>query len=65
MSLEKGLEMDFESEMKRLEEIAAKMAGEIPLEESLKLYTEAVELSKRLSEYIRGAKLKIEQLEAQ
>lgn len=65
MSLEMELEMDFEGEMKRLEEIAAKMAGEIPLEESLKLYTEAVELSKRLSEYIRGAKLKIEQLEAQ
>ncbi|MDE7228889.1 MAG: exodeoxyribonuclease VII small subunit [Oscillospiraceae bacterium] len=65
MSLEMELEMDFEGEMKRLEEIAAKMAGEIPLEESLKLYTEAVELSKKLSEYIRGAKLKIEQLEAQ
>ncbi len=65
MSLEMELEMDFEGDMKRLEEIAAKMAGEIPLEESLKLYTEAVELSKRLSEYIRGAKLKIEQLEAQ
>lgn len=57
--------MDFEKEMKRLEEIAAKMAGEVSLEESLKLYTEAAELSKRLSGYIRGAKLKVEQLEAQ
>ena len=65
MSLEMELEMDFEGEMKRLEEIAAKMAEEVSLEESLKLYTEAVELSKRLSEYIRGAKLRIEQLEAQ
>lgn len=56
--------MDFEKQMKRLEEIAAKMAGEITLEESMKLYTEAVELSKKLSEYINEAKLKVEQLEA-
>lgn len=56
--------MDFEKEMKRLEEIAAKMAGEVSLEESMKLYTEAVELSKKLSDYISEAKLKVEQLEA-
>ncbi len=56
--------MDFEKEMKRLEEIAAKMAGEVSLEQSLKLYTEAVELSKKLSDYISEAKLKVEQLEA-
>ena len=57
--------MDFENQMKRLEEIAAKMSGEVSLEESMKLYTEAVELSKKLSDYIRDAKLKVEQLEAQ
>ena len=57
--------MDFEKQMKRLEEIAAKMAGEVSLEESMKLYTEAAELSKKLSDYIRDAKLKVEQLEAQ
>ena len=51
--------------MKRLEEIAAKMSGEVSLEESMKLYTEAVELSKKLSDYIRDAKLRVEQLEAQ
>ncbi len=56
--------MDFEKEMKRLEEIAAKMAGEVSLEQSMKLYTEAVELSKKLSDYISEAKLKVEQLEA-
>ena len=56
--------MDFEKQMKRLEEIAAKMAEEVSLEESMKLYTEAVELSKKLSDYIRDAKLKVEQLEA-
>lgn len=57
--------MDFEKQMKRLEEIAAKMAGEVSLEESMKLYTEAVELSKKLSDYISKAKLKVDQLEAQ
>lgn len=57
--------MDFEKQMKRLEEIAAKMAGEVSLEESMKLYTEAVELSKKLSDYISEAKLKVDQLEAQ
>lgn len=57
--------MDFENEMKRLQEISAKMKGEVSLEESMKLYTEAVELSKKLSDYIKSAKLKVEQLEAE
>ena len=56
--------MDFEAEMKKLSDIAAKMSdGELPLEESMKLYTEAVELTKKLKEYIEGAKLKVEALE--
>ena len=56
--------MDFEKEMKKLADIAAKMeAGDIPLEESMKLYTEAVELTKKLREYIDNAKLKVEALE--
>lgn len=56
--------MDFEAEMKKLSDIAAKMeAGDLPLEESMKLYTEAVELTKKLREYIDGAKLKVEALE--
>ena len=50
--------------MKKLSDIAAKMdAGDLPLEESMKLYTEAVELTKKLREYIDGAKLKVEALE--
>lgn len=57
--------MDFEKEMARLHEISAKMKGEISLEESVKLYTEAVELSKKLTDYIKNAKLKVEQLEAE
>lgn len=56
--------MDFESEMKKLADIAAKMeSGELPLEESMKLYTEAVELTKKLKDYIDAAKLKVETLE--
>lgn len=56
--------MDFEAEMKKLADIAAKMeAGDLPLEESMKLYTEAVELAKKLKDYIEQAKLKVETLE--
>lgn len=56
--------MDFEEEMKRLGEIARKMEqGDLPLEESMRLYTEAVELTKKLREYIEAAKLKVETLE--
>ncbi len=58
------MEMNFEEEMKRLSGMVAKMQGEIPLEESLKLYTEALELSKKLTEYINEAKLKITELKA-
>ena len=56
--------MEFETEMKKLADIAAKMeTGDIPLAESMKLYTEAVELTKKLREYIDNAKLKVEALE--
>lgn len=58
--------MDFEAEMKKLGEIAKKMEqGDLPLEESMKLYTEAVELTKKLKDYIEAAKLKVETLEGQ
>lgn len=58
--------MDFEKEMKRLAEIADKMKAEdLPLDESMKMYTEAVGLTKKLKEYIDGAKLTVEKLEEQ
>ncbi|MCH5206699.1 MAG: exodeoxyribonuclease VII small subunit [Oscillospiraceae bacterium] len=57
--------MDFEKEMNKLREIAEKMSrGELSLEQSMKLYTEAVELTKKLGDYIENAKLTVEQLEA-
>ncbi len=56
--------MDFEKEMQQLREISQKMGdGGITLEESMKLYTEAVTLLKKLTDYIANAKLKVDQLE--
>ena len=58
--------MDFEKEMNKLRDISQKMSGgELSLEESMKLYTEAVELTKKLGEYIDNAKLTVEKLEEQ
>ncbi|MDE7362442.1 MAG: exodeoxyribonuclease VII small subunit [Oscillospiraceae bacterium] len=58
--------MDFEKEMAKLAEISQKMkAPDLPLEESMKLYTEAVGLTKSLKEYIDNAKLTVEKLEEQ
>lgn len=56
--------MDFEKAMARLAEISERMSGELTLDESMKLYTESVELTKQCREYIDAAKLTIEQLEA-
>ena len=56
--------MDFEKEMSRLREIAEQMSnGELTLEQSMKLYTEAGELSQKLADYFENAKLKVEELE--
>lgn len=58
--------MDFEQAMKRLAEISEQMNGaELPLEESMKLYSEAVKLVKFCKDYITNAKLTVEKLEAE
>ena len=58
--------MDFEQAMKRLAEISDRMNGaELPLEESMKLYSEAVDLVKFCKEYITNAKLTVEKREAE
>ena len=60
------LKMNFEEELNHLKEISEKMgSGSLSLEESLKLYSEATELAKKLKEYIVSAKLIVEQEEAQ
>ena len=57
--------MDFEAEMKKLAEIAAKMeSGDLPLEQSMKLSTEAVELTKKLKDYLEQSKQRVEEREA-
>ncbi len=55
--------MDFEKAMARLAEIAKAMDGEIPLEQSMALYTEAVQLTKQCKDYIAAAKQQIETIE--
>ncbi|MBP1580285.1 MAG: exodeoxyribonuclease VII small subunit [Oscillospiraceae bacterium] len=57
--------MDFEQSMARLNQISELMGkNDLKLEESMKLYTEAVELTKQCKEYIKNAQLQIETLEA-
>ena len=57
--------MDFEQSMARLNQISELMGkNDLKLEESMKLYTEAVELTKQSKEYIQNAQLQIETLEA-
>lgn len=57
------MDFDFEKGMQRLAEISEQMNGDIPLETSIKLYSEAAELVKKCREYIDGAKLAIEKTE--
>ncbi|MGN1340635.1 MAG: exodeoxyribonuclease VII small subunit [Oscillospiraceae bacterium] len=57
--------MDFEKSMSRLAEISGLMSGgELSLEQSMKLYAEAAELTKQCREYIQNARLQVEKLEA-
>lgn len=56
-------EIKFETAMKRLEEIASKMeAGEVSLEESLKLFEEGIKLSRLLNKKLEEAGRKVEVL---
>lgn len=57
------MEFDFEKGMKRLSEISEQMNGDIPLELSIKLYSEAAELVKKCRDYIDSAKKVVEQTE--
>lgn len=56
-------EESFESAIKRLEEIVAKMeGGELPLDESLALFEEGVKLSRVLGKRLEEAERKVEML---
>ena len=56
-------EATFDESLRRLEEIVAQMEqGEIPLEESLKLYEEGIALSKVCAQKLQQAELTIKRL---
>lgn len=60
-----GKQATLESAMKRLEEIVALMDGDISIDDSIKLYTEAVKLIDFSEKKLSAAKLKVEKLTGQ
>lgn len=55
--------MEFEKKIKRLEEIVQKMEkGELPLEESLKLFEEGVKLSRDCHKELTQAEAQVKKL---
>lgn len=55
--------MDFEENLKTLDEIAEKMeSGGLSLEDSLKNYEQAMKIIKECESYIKDAKLRIEKV---
>ncbi|KPL03450.1 MAG: hypothetical protein AMJ73_06990 [candidate division Zixibacteria bacterium SM1_73] len=56
-------EKTFEQAMKRLEEIVDQLEeGELPLEKSLKLFEEGINLSKFLTQKLAKAEVKVQKL---
>jgi exodeoxyribonuclease VII small subunit len=55
-----GSEMSFEQTMKRLEEIVERLEeGNVPLDESIRMYEEGISLSKECMEKLNQAEKKI------
>ena len=62
----KKSEETFEDSLRRLEEIAEKLdSDEVGLDESIKLYEEGIELSKKCYGKLKNAELKITELKNQ
>ena len=58
--------LSFEDALTRLEEIVSKLEDEsIPLEDSIKLYEEGIELSKLCTETLEEAELRIKKVHEQ
>lgn len=56
-------QLDFEKEMKRLDEIVSNISSEkLPLDECLKLYKEGQEIIKRLEKALKEAEEKVEKV---
>lgn len=51
-----------ENDLKKLEELARKLEGELPLEESLKTFSEGVELVRSCQKRIQEAELKVKEV---
>ena len=61
--MNKKKENNFESALKRLEEISDLLENEdTPLEDSIKLFEEGIELKEFCEEKLKSAKLKIEKI---
>ena len=59
----KDEQFDFEKEMKRLDEIVAKISSQdLPLDECLTLYKEGQEIVKKLEKALEAAQEKIEKV---
>jgi exodeoxyribonuclease VII small subunit len=53
----------FEDSLKRLEEIVERLEqGEVPLDESLRMYEEGVRLSRECMQFLQDAELRIQKL---
>ena len=56
-------QLDFEKEMKRLDEIVSNISSEkLPLDECLKLYKEGQEIIKRFEKALKEAEEKVEKV---
>ncbi len=56
-------ELDFEKELKRLEEITKKMEDKnLPLDESIKLYEEGLKITETLQKALKAAEEKVEKI---
>lgn len=56
-------ELDFEKELKRLDEITKKMEDKsLPLDESIKLYEEGIKITETLQKALKDAENKVEKI---
>ena len=62
--MQKKNEKSFEAKLNRLEEISEKLeSGDIGLSESIELYEEGINLSKRCYETLKNAEVKVKELQ--
>ena len=63
MTAKKPTKQSFEEDIKRLEEIVdALERGDVPLDKALNLYEEGIQISRKCSENLKAAELRIKTL---